>query len=133
MQSLSQAIENIQTSNFTTNSWVKLIVLLTLLVFSIYGNTALNGYSIDDNLIVDGNQQAEQGFSGIKEILTTNYFSRGAKRGSYRAIPRATFAVEIGFFGKTLGSVTSSTPFFFFSHAYWCSNYCCNYSLEGIL
>ena len=71
-----------------------LAVLIAVLVSLVYGNTLLNGYSIDDDLIVYGNAQAEQGFSGIEEILTTNYFTRGAKKGSYRGLPRATFAIE---------------------------------------
>ena len=93
---------------------MKFIAFIFILVAVVYGNTALNGYSVDDNLIVDGNEQVEAGFDSIGEILTTNYFSRGEKRGSYRAIPRASFALEIGLFGKKPGVSHIINTFLFF-------------------
>ncbi|MFT6209723.1 MAG: tetratricopeptide (TPR) repeat protein [Bacteroidia bacterium] len=98
-----KSIDNLRAGDISREMRMRFIGFISILVTVVYGNTALNGYSVDDNLIVDGNEQAEAGFEGISDILTTNYFSRGEKRGSYRAIPRASFAIEIGLFGKKPG------------------------------
>lgn len=76
------------------------LLVLALVVTVIYGNTLFNGYSVDDNLIVDGNVQAEAGFESIPEIFSTNYLTHGDQQGAYRAIPRATFAIEMEIFGR---------------------------------
>lgn len=90
------------------------LLLVAVLISVVYGNTLLNGYSVDDELIVKGNAQAEQGLSGVPEILTTNYFTRGEKKGSYRGLPRATFALEYEVFGADPTWSHAINVFFFF-------------------
>lgn len=70
------------------------------LAFLLYGNTLLNGYCVDDQLIIEGHEQAHKGFGGITEILTTNYLTQGQLKGSYRALPRISLAIEYAIFGE---------------------------------
>lgn len=100
MNKLSLLFSEFQDSELNWKTLAGLTLIVAIAVFAAYGNTIRNGYSVDDNLIVDGNKQAESGFAALGEIFTTNYFIRGEKKGSYRAIPRASFALEIGLFGK---------------------------------
>lgn len=79
--------------------WAFFLVLA--LVF--YGNTLPNGYCVDDQLIIEGNEQAHKGFGAIGEILTTNYLTQGNLKGSYRALPRISLAVEYALFGENPG------------------------------
>jgi hypothetical protein len=82
---------------------LKTVALLVVVVLACYGNTTQNGYSIDDDLIIDAHPQAESGFSALSEIFTTNYLSHGTKQGSYRALPRATYAIEYALWGHKPG------------------------------
>lgn len=100
MKSILKAFESLNYYVLPNRTERKFGIFIFVLVFAVYGNTALNGYSVDDNLIVDGNEQAEAGYQSVGEILTTNYLSQGDKVGSYRAIPRITYALEFSLFGR---------------------------------
>lgn len=75
--------------------------LVCAIAILLYGNTLLNGYCVDDRLIIEGHPQAQQGFAGIKEILTTNYLEENGQKGSYRVLPRLSFAVGYGLWGSS--------------------------------
>jgi tetratricopeptide (TPR) repeat protein len=82
-----------------------LIVISALFIwaFLLYGNTLLNGYAIDDNLIINGDVEA-QGFKALPKIFTSYLVDEsrnvGGQRSEYRPIAKATMAVECGLWGK---------------------------------
>ena len=100
MKSILKTIDRLNSDVLSNTTERKFGLFIFILVFAIYGNTSLNSYSVDDDLIVDGNEQAEAGCHSVSEILTTNYLSQGDKVGSYRAIPRITYALEFSLFGR---------------------------------
>ena len=71
-----------------------------MLGFIIYGNSINNEYSLDDNIVVDGIEKVEKGFSGIPEIFTTRYSIDKKQSYDYRPIVLTTFAIEKQFFSK---------------------------------
>jgi hypothetical protein len=83
--------------------WPGLTVLLVLTLL-IYGNTLRNGYCVDDRLIVEDHPQAAKGFEGIQEIVTTNYLEENGEKGSYRVLPRLSFAIGHGLWGSAPGA-----------------------------
>lgn len=76
-----------------------LIFTLILVVFTalLYYNTIFNYFSLDDNYINTSNEQSVQGFKALPEIFTTLYSDNGEQAYGYRALTRATFAVEYQF------------------------------------
>jgi hypothetical protein len=76
--------------------------------FIFYGNTITLRYALDDMLAITGNQFTKQGFKGIGEIMSTDFFSgfygKGDNNivsgGRYRPLSLITYAVEYQFFGE---------------------------------
>ncbi len=74
----------------------------------LYLNTIKNDYAVDDTLVVTQNKFTQQGFAGLSKIFTTDAFEgffgeRGktlVAGGRYRPLSIASFAIEIGVFGK---------------------------------
>ncbi len=89
----------------------KQVFLIILgLSFVLYGNTIFNDYALDDAIVITQNQFTKKGFSGIKDLLTTEYFTGffGKQKnlvsgGRYRPLSTISFAVEYEFFGKSPG------------------------------
>lgn len=82
--------------------------IIILLSFIVYFNTLFNDYALDDSMVVTRNIYTQKGFSGIKEIFTTDSFTGffGVQKnlvsgGRYRPLSIATFAIEYQFFGKS--------------------------------
>lgn len=73
-------------------------ILITVFTFIIYFNTISNDYSLDDNLVIQGNEQVMQGFSAIPEIFTSHYRESDRNEYGYRPLAKATFAIESEFF-----------------------------------
>ncbi|MCD6367210.1 MAG: glycosyltransferase family 39 protein [Bacteroidales bacterium] len=78
--------------------------------FVLYGNTLFNDYALDDAIVITQNQFTKKGFSGIKDLLTTEYFTGffGKQKnlvsgGRYRPLSTISFAIEYEFFGKSPG------------------------------
>lgn len=87
----------------------KSLVLFTIIVFSfiLYGNSLNNKYALDDAIVLTQNNFVKKGFSGIKDILTTELFTGffGVKKnlvegGRYRPFSLITFAIEYELFGE---------------------------------
>jgi len=72
------------------------LFLLALFTFILNFNTVFNGYCVDDHFVI--NEVTDQGFSALKEILTSNFTYHNGKGDSYRAIARASIAIENGIF-----------------------------------
>ena len=89
-------------------------ILLFLFGTLLYINTVENDYAVDDTLVVTQNRFTQKGFAGLKEIFTTDAFEgffgeRGKSLvagGRYRPLSIASFAVEIGLFGKNKPAIS---------------------------
>ena len=64
--------------------------------FLLYLNTINHGLALDDYTILVENKHVQNGFDGIKEILTTNYHNGfdGFNAGLYRPMSPLSFAIE---------------------------------------
>ncbi len=97
----SNQLINKKKNNFT------IYFIFFLLSFLLYGNTFTHDYALDDAIVIADNSFTQQGFDGIKDILThdsfTGFFGREKKLvagGRYRPLSLVSFAVEYQFFGK---------------------------------
>lgn len=80
---------------------------LLALAFILYGMTAGYGYIQDDQLMIWDNSFVQKGFAGLREIFSYDtllgYYKDPKlmlEGGRYRPLPLATYAIEIGIFGK---------------------------------
>ena len=80
-----------------SNIWS--VVLIAIVSVFVYSNTATNGYSIDDELVVYNHPQVMKGLDGIYDIFTTHYVIQEDHQYGYRPITKASFAIEYYFFG----------------------------------
>ncbi len=82
------------------------ILCFFLFAFILYGNTILNKYAVDDNLVTN-NAVVQQGFKAIPQIFSTRYFSQQGNVGStaadYRPVVKATYAIEYQLWGDKPG------------------------------
>lgn len=77
-------------------------IIIATLTFIIYSNSLLNGYAIDDTMVLTDNKFTKRGIDGVKDIFTTDAFvgffgERGSQLvsgGRYRPLSIATLAVE---------------------------------------
>ena len=74
----------------------------------LYANTLGHGYTQDDAIVISDNMLTQQGFAGIKELLTKDTFygffkvegkSRLVAGGRYRPLTPVMFAIEYQMFG----------------------------------
>jgi hypothetical protein len=80
---------------------------LMVLSFLLYGITVTYGYLQDDQLVIWDNTFVQKGFAGLREIFSFDsllgYYKDPKlllEGGRYRPLPLATYAIEIGLFGK---------------------------------
>ncbi|HLP93920.1 MAG TPA: hypothetical protein VK168_07770 [Saprospiraceae bacterium] len=95
---------------FQTGFWLENLyacLVLTGVVFLLYGLTISFGYLQDDQIYIWDNAFVQKGFAGLAEIFGNDSllgFYKDPKimleGGRYRPLPLATFAMEIGLFGK---------------------------------
>lgn len=97
-------VKTIPTKNHTIYYAVATIIIAC---FVYYGNTLRLKYAFDDMMVITGNQFTKQGFHGIGDILTTDFFTgyfgkdqNMVSGGRYRPLSLVTFAVEYQFFGE---------------------------------
>jgi len=95
-------------SGFWSKHWLPALLLLVL-AFALYGASTQFGYLLDDEMVIWGNQYVQQGFNGLRNIFGYDsflgYFQDKQKLfllegGRYRPLSLATFAAEVGIFGK---------------------------------
>ncbi|MFN0216880.1 MAG: hypothetical protein ACKVT2_21700, partial [Saprospiraceae bacterium] len=99
-----------KTEFFQPNFWGQHLLpslALMALAFVLYGITLGYGYLQDDQLFIWDNSFAQKGFAGLAEIFGNDsllgYYKDPnlmLEGGRYRPLPLATFAIEIGLFGK---------------------------------
>ncbi|CAN5464821.1 hypothetical protein BH10BAC1_BH10BAC1_04960 [soil metagenome] len=84
-------------------------IILAIIGLVFYANSFSNEYALDDGIVIQGNDYVQDGFGGIKKILSTDayesfYRHMGAKQqlegGRYRPLSVVTFAIEQQFFGS---------------------------------
>ncbi|MEO6037697.1 MAG: hypothetical protein ABIQ93_04730, partial [Saprospiraceae bacterium] len=86
--------------------WVAALALL-LLAIVLYGLSVQFGYILDDEIVISKNSFVQNGWSGIRQIFAADSFLGYFKEpkfllegGRYRPLSLATFAAEVGIFGK---------------------------------
>lgn len=100
-----EIVEEIAKPKTFSNSTIYTIIIA--FAFLIYGNSILNDYALDDAIVITENKFTKKGFSGIEDILKTEFFTGffGVQKnlvagGRYRPLSVVTFAVEYEFFGQ---------------------------------
>ncbi len=100
------------TNTFAPGFWKKNWLPATLLMavaFGLYWASVAFGYVLDDEMVIQKNAYTQSGFSGIGQIFGADsfmgYFQKREslfllEGGRYRPLSLATFAMEIGVFGK---------------------------------
>ncbi|MGE0562679.1 MAG: hypothetical protein AB7O47_12750 [Flavobacteriales bacterium] len=73
---------------------------IVLITFVVYFNSIDNEYALDDNIVVEGNKNVEQGFAGIPIIFKSRYSTDKKQTYDYRPIVLTSFAIEKQFFSK---------------------------------
>jgi protein O-mannosyl-transferase len=83
---------------FRVNYYAGIVIAVVSVL--LYINTFKLGYALDDSAAITDNKFVQQGFSGIPDLMKTDfwYFS-GPSLGYYRPLSLITFAVEYQFFG----------------------------------
>ena len=83
------------------------LLILSILAIGLYAQSLSFGYVLDDTMVIEKNQFVQKGFDGIGDIFRFESF-RGyfgeqkqlLEGDRYRPFSLATFAAEIGLFGK---------------------------------
>jgi protein O-mannosyl-transferase len=83
------------------------LLIVGILAVSLYASSLSFGYVLDDTMVIEKNQFVQKGFSGIGDIFRFESF-RGyfgeqkqlLEGDRYRPFSLATFAAEVGLFGK---------------------------------
>jgi protein O-mannosyl-transferase len=85
-------------------------IILAVIGLVFYGNTLLNGYALDDNGVILGNEYVQKGVSGIYDIMTNDAYSSYLQQmhasqnftgGRYRPLSIVAFAIEQSLFGNS--------------------------------
>jgi hypothetical protein len=64
-----------------------------------YANSLVNGYALDDNYVIDGNERIENAFKDFPAILTEKFVQDDSQAYGYRPVVSMVFAVEYALFG----------------------------------
>ncbi len=87
---LKSALQKVSVDN-----WFRIIIVA--LTFLLYYNCTFNYYSLDDHYISASNPALAKGISGIPEIFTSLYARESGMSYGYRALVRASYALEYQF------------------------------------
>jgi len=91
---------NLKTQQYNTKTFLYILVLLIILIFTLYGNTIKYDYAIDDDLVTQNHELVKRGLSAIPEIFTTSYYTDKKMQFGYRPMVLTSFAIEHQFFGQ---------------------------------
>ncbi len=95
-------------SGFWRQNWLPALLLVAL-AFALYGASIGFGYVLDDEMVIHKNAFTMKGFGGLRDIFAHDsfmgYFQKKEQLfllegGRYRPLSLATFAMEVGIFGK---------------------------------
>ncbi len=103
-------VEPVITNFFQPDFWTQHrlpVLVLLVLSFVLYGISVSFGYIQDDQLFIWDNSFVQDGFAGLAKIFGNDsllgYYKDPKlmlEGGRYRPLPLATFALEVGLFGK---------------------------------
>ena len=79
-----------------------IIIGLVVFTFVLYGNSIMNNYALDDDIITRQNHFVQEGIQGIGQIFSKGYLYgfNGANDQSYRPVTLTSIAIEKQFFGN---------------------------------
>ncbi|TNE61955.1 MAG: hypothetical protein EP344_05540 [Bacteroidetes bacterium] len=95
-------------AGFWKQHWIPALILMAI-AFGLYAAALRFGYILDDQMVYWQNAYVQKGFAGIREIFGSDsfmgYFQKREnlmllEGGRYRPLSLATFAMEVGIFGK---------------------------------
>lgn len=88
-------------------------LILGGIVLLVYGAALANGYSLDDNFVL--NERTETGFSGIPKLMKSHYYNFFGQIADYRPVVMISFAMEHDIHGNNmvLGHLTNLVLYFF--------------------
>src|ERR1041385_5531963 len=98
-----------QNKPFSLTDFRVQVIVLIILGFILYANSFNNEYAFDDGIVIQKNEYVQNGFSGIKKILSTDaydsFYRQGNSKqqfsgGRYRPLSIITFAIEQQLFGS---------------------------------
>jgi hypothetical protein len=113
-KSRSVTLSNTFQPGFWRRYWLP-SVLLVALSFGLYAAAIQFGYVLDDQMVCWQNAYVQKGFAGIGDIFGSDsfmgYFQKREnlfllEGGRYRPLSLATFAMEVGMFGKDHPSIS---------------------------
>ena len=94
-----------------------IISMIFIWAFLLYGNTALNKFTIDDTLLTR-NDMVRQGFKAVPAIFSSYLIDEdkivGGQTNDYRPVAKATYAVEYGLWGEKPGRSHLINVLFYF-------------------
>ena len=106
-------------AGFWQHNWLPALLLVGL-AFALYAASIGFGYVLDDEMVIHKNIYVMKGFSGLREIFGADsfmgYFQKKEQLfllegGRYRPLSLATFAMEVGIFGKDNASLPHVSHF----------------------
>lgn len=79
------------------------LLIITTLIFALYGRTIQFGFVLDDLLVIEENRFVQRGLAGILDIFKHSYAFgyTGIEDGAYRPFSLAVFALEYSLFGNS--------------------------------
>lgn len=104
---------------FWSHHWLPALLLLCS-AFALYGASIGYGYVLDDEMVIHKNVFTMKGFDGLRDIFAYDsfmgYFQKKEQLfllegGRYRPLSLATFAIEVGIFGKDHASLPHISHF----------------------
>lgn len=102
---------------FWRNHWMPALILVAV-SFGLYSASIAFGYILDDQMVIWENVYVQKGFAGLGDIFAYDsfmgYFQKQQfllEGGRYRPMSLATFAAEIGIFGKENTHLTQISHF----------------------
>ncbi len=101
-QSAAQGQDKTASKSINWFSVKSLSIILAVISFALYANTLMNGYVLDDKMVLRDNMMVQKGFAGVMELLTTPHM-RGylvIPNDLYRPLSLVMFAIETQLFGN---------------------------------
>ncbi|GAB4279422.1 MAG: hypothetical protein Kow0068_03400 [Marinilabiliales bacterium] len=75
------------------------IIIIVLVGLSVYINTVINDYNLDDEIVTNGHPIVKMGFSGIEKIFTNHYVDDEGLKFGFRPLVQLSFILEYELFG----------------------------------
>ena len=113
-------LTNMLQPGFWREQWPAALIFMAL-AFVLYGASLTFGYVLDDQMTIWENAFVQKGFAGLRDIFAYDSFMGFFQKkeslfllegGRYRPLSLASFAMEVGIFGKSNASLAHISHFF---------------------